>query len=383
MNCHELQNLIDEYLDGELSAEQHAAADKHLAACQACRTELDALKHTVDSVRSLPKIAAPPGMAQHIKAELARQAAPRPRPATLRWAGLGGWLAAAAALILVIKYAPLDTQETPPLPTIQTPAPHPGPAVHKEAAKSAPAARKRRAALKSISVDAEKDKLAKGAILREQRALHEAADGGEQQNGMPHARPESNHVATGIRPAGGAYARKGGEADAHHHLTRAKKTDAAAPGAAPAPLADRSKTEAEAADKAQPRRLRSARLELVYQTKDLAVGLAEVRRTVAQLGTLVEKENGRREQGVVLAVLPGARIGELIQRLHLARPAENKLMAAADGAGLKAVRRPIAAQGVGTTGRGGAGAPRVDSPAVRVRILLRLTPVDKTTDKPD
>jgi hypothetical protein len=51
MTCHQAVPLLDDYLDGELSPQQVADLERHLAACPACRSELE----TVRSVRDLLK----------------------------------------------------------------------------------------------------------------------------------------------------------------------------------------------------------------------------------------------------------------------------------------------------------------------------------------
>lgn len=51
MTCHQAVPLLDDYLDGELSPQQVADLERHLAACPACRSELE----TGRSVRELLK----------------------------------------------------------------------------------------------------------------------------------------------------------------------------------------------------------------------------------------------------------------------------------------------------------------------------------------
>ncbi|MFQ5423689.1 MAG: anti-sigma factor family protein [Phycisphaerae bacterium] len=54
MNCHEFEHWMADILGGELSAQDRAAFDDHLAACQACRTEYESAAATVRTLRSLP-----------------------------------------------------------------------------------------------------------------------------------------------------------------------------------------------------------------------------------------------------------------------------------------------------------------------------------------
>ncbi len=93
----ELQDL----LDGRLDREARARVESHLASCENCREEFDALRHAREAVRSLPRLDAPP--------ELVREAADSMRPASPRREGpaplsrrrvLAYGLAAAAAAII-------------------------------------------------------------------------------------------------------------------------------------------------------------------------------------------------------------------------------------------------------------------------------------------
>ena len=110
MNCEQIRERLDELLDGELSDRDKQAVEQHVATCDACRAELDALRQTTDLVRSLPRAEAPAGLAQSVRASIAQQAAARSRATLWRWARVGGWLAAAATLVVVIRYVPWETR---------------------------------------------------------------------------------------------------------------------------------------------------------------------------------------------------------------------------------------------------------------------------------
>lgn len=45
--CIRLVELLTEYLDGALGADQHALVDAHLATCAGCRTALDQFRTTI------------------------------------------------------------------------------------------------------------------------------------------------------------------------------------------------------------------------------------------------------------------------------------------------------------------------------------------------
>ena len=108
MKCEEIKELLSEYVDGELSAADAASVEQHLAGCDACRAELEALRQTAALVRSLPRADAPEGLTRSVTESVGKQVAGRKRAAVLRWTGVGGWLAAAAALIIVIQLVPWE-----------------------------------------------------------------------------------------------------------------------------------------------------------------------------------------------------------------------------------------------------------------------------------
>ena len=80
-----LDDLLSAWLDGELTGEERAAADRHLAACEMCRTELAAVEGARSAVRSLPQLSPLPGAVAPLRR--------RRRPAA--------WAAAVAAALAV------------------------------------------------------------------------------------------------------------------------------------------------------------------------------------------------------------------------------------------------------------------------------------------
>ena len=109
MKCEEIKELLTEYLDGELPAGDAASVEEHAAECEACRAELEALRQTSALLKSLPRADAPAGLAQNVAASLDRQITARRRAAALRWMHVGGWLSAAAAIIIMINLAPWES----------------------------------------------------------------------------------------------------------------------------------------------------------------------------------------------------------------------------------------------------------------------------------
>ena len=60
------QDLLSSYLDGDLTPEQRAEVDAHLAECEACREELELLQLTLDALHDLPELEAPAGFADAV-----------------------------------------------------------------------------------------------------------------------------------------------------------------------------------------------------------------------------------------------------------------------------------------------------------------------------
>ena len=53
MSCHEMQDLLSEYVDGDLESSQRIGVEEHLECCAPCRAEVAALRELVDSARAL------------------------------------------------------------------------------------------------------------------------------------------------------------------------------------------------------------------------------------------------------------------------------------------------------------------------------------------
>src|SRR5947209_4762062 len=108
MDCRQIHHWLDPYLDGDLAAPETERLESHVDACPTCRRELDALQTAERALRTPEFRAAPPGMLAEFHR---RVAAPPARPRrgfsfpvplwTLKAAGAGTVLAAAAALLLV------------------------------------------------------------------------------------------------------------------------------------------------------------------------------------------------------------------------------------------------------------------------------------------
>jgi anti-sigma factor RsiW len=47
INCNELVELVTDYLDGALTAEERARFEAHLEVCRGCRTYLEQIRQTI------------------------------------------------------------------------------------------------------------------------------------------------------------------------------------------------------------------------------------------------------------------------------------------------------------------------------------------------
>lgn len=94
MKCRNIDNLMDAYLDGELSQVQQTQVESHLAECSACREEVDAMRRSIQALTAPKRQFDPPDILSAVK----REVADRPT----RWMPTYfGWSAAAAAVLLI------------------------------------------------------------------------------------------------------------------------------------------------------------------------------------------------------------------------------------------------------------------------------------------
>ncbi len=63
MNCTQLHNQLDDYLDGELSAEQRTHLETHVKECESCRTALSGARVIQEALRQMPAPPMRPGFA--------------------------------------------------------------------------------------------------------------------------------------------------------------------------------------------------------------------------------------------------------------------------------------------------------------------------------
>ena len=116
MTCHEVDDRLDDYVDGSLSEGEFQEVELHIASCAACRGEERHLRLILAQASALPREVAPPrdlwaGIAQRIETER------RVRPA---WWGPVG-LAVAATLVVGVGTALLYRSEPVTVaPTLMT-----------------------------------------------------------------------------------------------------------------------------------------------------------------------------------------------------------------------------------------------------------------------
>jgi predicted anti-sigma-YlaC factor YlaD len=104
MSCAKIQNLLDEYVDGELPESSFQDVEAHLASCDGCREEERRLRSFVEAAATLPRQIEPrrdlwPGIAGRI--DNAKRE-PRPAARVRPWWGSPLGLAAAAAFVMVL-----------------------------------------------------------------------------------------------------------------------------------------------------------------------------------------------------------------------------------------------------------------------------------------
>lgn len=257
MTKDEVRIQLSAYLDGELGDAERRAVEEALAADAGLRHELDALRRTIELVRSLPRLSAPPGLGQRV---LDAIHAPRPRRRA-------GWriaaLAAAASVLLAIAAALLlrpdpARQAARHVSTAPTPT-RPEARDDKAAAPAEPddARRLGRAADEALEeLDATKDMAALADPDAAEGARHRARSLAEPGSAAGYvAAPADGRGGAGRAPGEALFLRKAGERAAAQDHPEAgelrKELHARAPAAAKlaAPLAETARTDAAALER--------------------------------------------------------------------------------------------------------------------------------------
>ncbi|MDB6127711.1 MAG: anti-sigma factor [Verrucomicrobia bacterium] len=113
MNCNETQRILEADVDGELDLVRHLELQEHLGTCPSCAASRETLVARRAALReSLPRFAAPPELAEKVRAALRAKGMPvtmptRPvRLAAISWPGWGvAGIAASIAFALVAGYS--------------------------------------------------------------------------------------------------------------------------------------------------------------------------------------------------------------------------------------------------------------------------------------
>jgi hypothetical protein len=73
MNCENMKELLNAYIDNLLSGSEREAVEEHIASCPSCREELDELMHAVKLVRSLDRIVPPPWFSEQVMINIRKE----------------------------------------------------------------------------------------------------------------------------------------------------------------------------------------------------------------------------------------------------------------------------------------------------------------------
>lgn len=124
MNCQEVRLLLSEYLDGEIEESARDVVGKHLAACEDCSRELEAMRCAVRMLSSVDEIRPPEGLLERIEAATVGRPTIgsrlkdvfAPVPAYLRWAGAS--VAVVAILLVAITHHPTTNAPSSATPKV-------------------------------------------------------------------------------------------------------------------------------------------------------------------------------------------------------------------------------------------------------------------------
>ncbi len=104
MSCHEVNGLLDGYVDNELDLTTTLQCDRHLTECVSCRARFEQYKQLHDSVRAqIPYFKAPEELEDKIRARLRPAERDQDRTTRGEWfPRWGGWAIAASLLALLV-----------------------------------------------------------------------------------------------------------------------------------------------------------------------------------------------------------------------------------------------------------------------------------------
>ncbi len=105
MDCQEARRLLHAYVDGELDLVRQMEIETHLKACRACTAAYEEHRALQSALRGAGlRYRTPAQLEARVRAAVgaARTHAPREMPRRVVWGSPLGWLAAAAAIVLVV-----------------------------------------------------------------------------------------------------------------------------------------------------------------------------------------------------------------------------------------------------------------------------------------
>ncbi|HEX9764934.1 MAG TPA: zf-HC2 domain-containing protein [Candidatus Acidoferrales bacterium] len=115
MSEHLKEEVIVPFLDGRLSAAERTPVETHLAACAACRAQVEELRAVVGVLGEWPAVLPSPSFDAALRARVAQEAEQGTGWFVLRPAW-GAALAAAVVMAAAIAFWPPESTELPPLP---------------------------------------------------------------------------------------------------------------------------------------------------------------------------------------------------------------------------------------------------------------------------
>jgi len=85
--CEQIEQLLTDYLDGLLPADEQRAFDLHVNSCERCTPLVSSVMHAMSSLRALPELETPPRLVYNIL-----DATLGPRETVTGWAAVKAWI---------------------------------------------------------------------------------------------------------------------------------------------------------------------------------------------------------------------------------------------------------------------------------------------------
>lgn len=101
MRCVGVNEVLNDYIDGSLPAQERLAVEDHLTHCSSCTDDLELLTRTIALLGRVPEVEVPKGFRTALHQRLKQLPAPVRKPAWKRYASISLGLPAAAAAMLI------------------------------------------------------------------------------------------------------------------------------------------------------------------------------------------------------------------------------------------------------------------------------------------